>query len=41
LSCGRTKRLQITPVLQLYLQPALTPTQQLAAVFSLRVAVLF
>lgn len=35
------KRLQVTPDLQLYFQPALTPTQQLAAVFSLRVSVLF
>lgn len=35
------KRLQVTPDVQLYFQPALTPAQQLAAVFSLRVAVLF
>lgn len=35
------KRLQVTPDVQLYLQPALTPAQQAAAVFSVRVAVLF
>ena len=35
------KRLQITPDVQLYFQPALAPTQQLAAVFSIRAAVLF
>jgi hypothetical protein len=31
----------ITPDVQLYFQPALAPTQQMAAVFSLRVTVLF
>ncbi|UYN95749.1 MAG: carbohydrate porin [Enhydrobacter sp.] len=35
------RRLQITPDVQLYFQPALTPAQQLAAVFSIRVAALF
>lgn len=35
------KHLLITPDVQLYFQPALTPTQQLAAVFSLRATVLF
>lgn len=35
------KRLQVTPDVQLYFQPALTPTQALAAVFSLRVSVFF
>lgn len=35
------RRLQITPDAQLYLQPALTPTQQLAAVFSLRLSMFF
>lgn len=34
-------RLQVTPDFQLYLQPALTPSQQVAAVFTLRVGVLF
>lgn len=35
------KHLLITPDVQLYFQPALTPTQSMAAVFSLRVTVLF
>ncbi|NQW51517.1 MAG: carbohydrate porin [Rhodospirillales bacterium] len=35
------RHLLITPDVQLYFQPALTPTQQMAAVFSLRVTVLF
>ena len=35
------RHLLITPDVQLYLQPALTPTQRMAAVFSLRVTVLF
>ncbi len=35
------RHLLITPDVQLYLQPALAPTQSMAAVFSLRVTVLF
>ncbi|WP_295144214.1 carbohydrate porin [uncultured Reyranella sp.] len=35
------KHLLITPDVQLYFQPALAPTQSMAAVFSLRVTVLF
>jgi len=35
------KHLLITPDVQLYFQPALAPTQQMAAVFSLRLTVLF
>ena len=35
------KRIHVTPDVQLYLQPALTPAQQLAAVFTVRVTVLF
>ena len=35
------RHLLITPDVQLYFQPALTPTQQVAAVFSLRATVLF
>ncbi len=35
------RHLLITPDVQLYFQPALTPTQQMAAVFSLRLTVLF
>ena len=35
------RHLLITPDVQLYFQPALAPTQQMAAVFSLRVTVLF
>jgi hypothetical protein len=35
------RHLLITPDVQLYFQPALTPAQQMAAVFSLRVTVLF
>ena len=35
------RHLLITPDLQLYFQPALAPTQQMAAVFSLRLTVLF
>ena len=35
------RHLLITPDVQLYFQPALTPSEQMAAVFSLRVTVLF
>ncbi len=35
------RHLLITPDVQLYFQPALTPTQSMAAVFSLRLTVLF
>ena len=35
------RHLLITPDVQLYFQPALAPTQQMAAVFSLRLTVLF
>ena len=35
------KRLRVTPDVQLYFQPALAPTQELAAVFSLRVSMFF
>lgn len=35
------RHLLITPDVQLYFQPALTPSEQMAAIFSLRVTVLF